>query len=28
VIVLPTGQHVDEETTRRVCGIIRKAVTR
>ena len=26
VIVLPTGQTVDEETVRRVCGIIRKAV--
>ena len=26
VIVLPTGQSVDEETVRRVCGIIRKAV--
>jgi dTDP-4-amino-4,6-dideoxygalactose transaminase len=25
VIVLPTGQTVDEETVRRVCGIIRKA---
>jgi dTDP-4-amino-4,6-dideoxygalactose transaminase len=25
VIVLPTGQAVDEETVRRVCGIIRKA---
>jgi dTDP-4-amino-4,6-dideoxygalactose transaminase len=28
VIVLPTGQTVDEETVRRVCGIIRKAATR
>jgi dTDP-4-amino-4,6-dideoxygalactose transaminase len=26
VIVLPTGQTVDEATVRRVCGIIRKAV--
>ena len=28
VIVLPTGQTVDEETVRRVCGIIRGAATR
>lgn len=28
VIVLPTGQTVDEATVRRVCGIIRKAATR
>jgi dTDP-4-amino-4,6-dideoxygalactose transaminase len=28
VIVLPTGQTVDEETVRRVCGIIKKAVKR
>jgi dTDP-4-amino-4,6-dideoxygalactose transaminase len=28
VIVLPTGQTVDEETVRRVCGIIREATTR
>lgn len=28
VIVLPTGQTVDEETVRRVCGIIRKAATK
>jgi dTDP-4-amino-4,6-dideoxygalactose transaminase len=28
VIVLPTGQTVDEETVRRVCGIIRDAATR
>jgi dTDP-4-amino-4,6-dideoxygalactose transaminase len=28
VIVLPTGQAVDEETVRRVCRIIRKAATR
>lgn len=27
VIVLPTGQSVNEETVRRVCGIIRKAAT-
>jgi dTDP-4-amino-4,6-dideoxygalactose transaminase len=27
VIVLPTGQTVDEATVRRVCGIIRKAAT-
>jgi dTDP-4-amino-4,6-dideoxygalactose transaminase len=27
VIVLPTGQTVDEGTVRRVCGIIRKAAT-
>ena len=27
VIVLPTGQAVDEEAVRRVCGIIRKAAT-
>jgi dTDP-4-amino-4,6-dideoxygalactose transaminase len=26
VIVLPTGQTVDEETVRRVCGIIKEAV--
>ena len=28
VIVLPTGQTVDEETVARVCGIIRKAATK
>ena len=28
VIVLPTGQTVDEETVRRVCGIISKAATK
>ena len=28
VIVLPTGQTVDEETVRRVCGIICEATTR
>ena len=28
VIVLPTGQTLEEETVRRVCGIIRKATTR
>jgi dTDP-4-amino-4,6-dideoxygalactose transaminase len=28
VIVLPTGQMVNEETVRRVCGIIRKAATK
>ena len=27
VVVLPTGQTVDEETVRRVCGIIRRAAT-
>jgi dTDP-4-amino-4,6-dideoxygalactose transaminase len=28
VIVLPTGQTVDEETVRRVCGVIKNAVAR
>lgn len=28
VIVLPTGQTVDKETVRRVCGVIRRAATR
>ena len=28
VIVLPTGQTVDEEAVRRVCGIIGKAATK